>query len=73
MTEFTGGGPAAAALADKMADAWVAFARRGDPNTPRLPAWSPYDIDQRATMVFDNECHAVTDPDADVRRLWATI
>ena len=35
----TGGGPQAAALADKMSDAWIAFARTGNPNTPKLPKW----------------------------------
>ena len=27
------------ALADKVSDAWIAFARTGDPNTPKLPHW----------------------------------
>jgi len=73
MTAFTGGGPTAAALADKMADAWLAFARSGDPNSGRLPKWTPYDVDRRATMVFDDECRVALDPDAEVRRLWATV
>jgi para-nitrobenzyl esterase len=73
MTPFTGGGATAATLADKMSDAWIAFARSGDPNTGRLPKWMPYDIDRRTTMVFDNECHSREDPDQAVRRLWATV
>ena len=35
--QLTGGGPEAMALADKISDAWIAFARTGDPNTPKLP------------------------------------
>lgn len=59
---FTGGGPRAAALADKMSDAWIAFARTGRPNTPKLPTWTPYDARQRATMVFNDKSEIVNDP-----------
>lgn len=61
---FTGGGPRAAALADKMSDAWIAFARSGDPATPKLPEWTPYDRARRATMVFGDESVVVDDPTA---------
>lgn len=59
---FTGGGPRAAALADKMADAWIAFARTGDPNTPKLPKWTPYNAAQRATLVLNDTSAIVNDP-----------
>ncbi len=59
---FTGGGPRAAALADKMSGAWIAFARSGNPNTAKLPTWTPYDAQQRATMVFDDTSKVVSDP-----------
>ena len=59
---FTGGGPRAAALADKMSDAWIAFARTGNPNTPKLPTWTPYDAAQRATMVFNDKSEVLSDP-----------
>lgn len=59
---LTGGGPEAMALADKVSDAWIAFARTGDPNTPKLPRWPAFAADERATMVFDNACKAVNDP-----------
>jgi len=61
-SRFTGGGPRAAALADKMADAWIAFARSGDPNTPKLPKWTPYTAAERATMVFNDSSAIVNDP-----------
>ena len=70
---MSGGGPKAAALADKMSDGWIAFARSGDPNTPKLPLWPVYDGKTRATMVFNNKCEVVNDPDSEIRRLWATI
>ena len=61
-SRFTGGGPHAAALADKMADAWIAFARTGDPNTSKLPKWTPYTAAQRATMVLDDSSAIANDP-----------
>jgi para-nitrobenzyl esterase len=54
--------PTAPALADQVSDAWLAFARTGDPNTPGLPAWPKFDIAKRATMVFDDASAAVDDP-----------
>ena len=53
---MTGGGAAADSLADRMSDAWLAFARTGNPNTPSLPEWPAYTADRRATMFFDNDC-----------------
>ena len=49
-------------IADMMSEAWLAFARSGDPNHPGLPTWSPYDAERRATMVFDVEPALVDDP-----------
>jgi para-nitrobenzyl esterase len=59
---YTGGGARPAALADKMSDAWINFARTGNPNTPKLPTWTPYDAAGRATMVFNDKSEVVTDP-----------
>lgn len=54
-------------LADRMAKAWVAFARTGNPNHQGLPTWEPFDTRRRATMMFDAECRAVDDPYRDER------
>lgn len=59
---MTGGGADAMALADKVSDAWIAFARSGDPNTPKLPHWPAYDAKDRATMVVNNVSKVVNDP-----------
>jgi para-nitrobenzyl esterase len=58
---LTGGGPRPAALADKISDAWIAFARTGSPDTPKLPAWPAYGV-ERATMVFDDASQIAHDP-----------
>jgi para-nitrobenzyl esterase len=59
---LTGGGPEAMALADKVSDAWIAFARTGNPNTPNLPPWPVFNVEDRATMVIDNSSKVVNDP-----------
>jgi para-nitrobenzyl esterase len=59
---LTGGGPEAMALADKVSDAWIAFARTGNPNTPKLPPWPVFNAKDRPTMVIDNSSRVVNDP-----------
>lgn len=53
---------ATAAMADQMAESWIAFARAGDPNNKHVPTWRPYDLDRRATMIFDVPPRVVDDP-----------
>ena len=61
-SRLTGGGPEAVALADKVSDAWIAFARTGNPNTPKLPKWPAYNATDRATMVFNTVSRVENDP-----------
>ncbi|HYR85725.1 MAG TPA: carboxylesterase family protein [Terriglobia bacterium] len=61
-SRLTSSSPEAPALADKVSDAWIAFARKGDPNTPKLPRWSSFDAKDRPTMVFNNQSKAESDP-----------
>jgi para-nitrobenzyl esterase len=63
--------PTAKPLAEKTSSAWIAFARSGDPNHPGLPKWPAYNMTERATMVFDNECRVVSDPGSVERRSWS--
>jgi len=44
-------------LSEKMMDAWINFAKTGNPNHVNIPDWPAYDSETRATMVFDNECN----------------
>jgi len=47
-------------LSQAMQDAWIAFARTGDPNHQRLPTWKPYGED-RVTLRLDRQIEAVRD------------
>jgi para-nitrobenzyl esterase len=66
---LTGGGPEATALADKVSDAWIAFARTGNPNTPKLPRWPAFNAAERPTMVIDNQSRVQNDPIAEQRKV----
>jgi para-nitrobenzyl esterase len=57
-------------VADAMSDALIAFARSGDPNHPGLPHWPQYDLQHRATMLFDTSSRVVDDPRGGERRLY---
>lgn len=60
--QITGGGADAMALADKLSDTWIAFARTGDPNTSKLPHWPAFNLAERPTMVINNQSKVVNDP-----------
>lgn len=48
-------------LAEAMHFAWIAFARTGKPDHPRLPAWPVYRREGRMTMRFDRVIGPVSD------------
>ncbi len=67
---FTGSGPDADALSVRVQDAWLAFARGGNPNHPGLPVWESYEPGRRATMLLGRSCgleHAPMDAE---RAAW---
>jgi para-nitrobenzyl esterase len=64
---MTGAGNSRYALAHKMSAAWAAFARTGNPNHPDLPNWPAFTLKDRATMIFNNECRVVNDPNREER------
>ena len=70
---MTGTGRDRYALAQQMSEAWVSFARTGDPNHESLPHWPAFTESERATMVFDNDCRAVNDPYGDERRAMEEV
>lgn len=65
--------PGAQALADRVSKTWATFARTGDPANDLLPAWPTYAAEQRSTMLLDDVCRVVTDPDGEVRPVWEKV
>jgi len=70
---MTGTGQDRYALSDKMSAAWSSFARTGAPSAKGLPHWPAFTADQRATMIFDNECKVVNDPFKEARLAIAAL
>ena len=69
---FTGTGPDAEKLSEQMMDAWLAFARNGNPNRNGLVNWPIYDGTKRSTMIFDKESKCMDAPFEEERALWVT-
>ena len=65
---MTGGGADARALAAIMSEAWIHFARTGDPNHAGMPKWPAFSTSTSPTMIFDNRSRAENGPDADEQR-----
>ncbi len=65
----TGGGPRPYALAEIMCDAWIKFARTGNPNHSKLSYWPAFATGPGQTMVFNDESRAYDDPDKVERKL----
>ncbi len=59
--------PAQAAMSATMMDAFVRFARTGD------PGWPAYDRETRRTMIFDRDSRVVSDPRRWERELFARV
>lgn len=68
---LVGPGPEPAKLGAAMSQAWINFARSGNPSQPGL-AWPRYDASERKTMIFDAPNRVVSDPDRERRLFWAS-
>jgi para-nitrobenzyl esterase len=69
--EMTGGGKDAHALANKMSQSWINFARTGNPVHKGLPAWPNYTAASGATMFFDLQCVVKNHHDREVLEFFA--
>ena len=69
MITHTGGGKRPRTLSYKMADALLAFMRTGNPNCKALPAWPEYNPEEGMTMVLNEKCEALPDPDRAARKV----
>ena len=59
--------PAEQTMSDRVMDAFVRFARTGD------PGWPAYDLGKRQTMIFDTESRVESDPRQWERELFARV
>jgi para-nitrobenzyl esterase len=67
---ITGDDPSAPPLCERMQDAWLAFARAGDPRTAAHPDWRPYTADVRLTQRLGVRDEIVVGERERERRLW---
>ena len=66
-----GNGPEPKKIAADMSQAWINFARTGNPSLKGL-AWPAYEVKSRKTLVFDVPSHVASDIDHEVRQFFAT-
>lgn len=62
-------------LSHVIQDAWLSFARSGDPEDAEAPVWPRYETVHRATRLFAADRAGepvVEDPEADARVFWAS-
>jgi para-nitrobenzyl esterase len=75
-SSLTGTDARAERVSRQLRDAFVTFARHGDPNRRglgTLPTWRPYVLPERATMVIDERSRLVNDPRGAERALFAKV
>ena len=70
---FTGGGEDAFALSLRMQQAWLAFARTGDPTCDAVGDWPAYDAVARPTMVLGPGGALDHDPRGAERAVWDEV
>lgn len=67
----TGNTAEARAVASKMSDTFIAFARTGNPNNPSIPNWTPYELERRSTLIVDVDTRMQDDPRREERLLFS--
>ena len=72
MREFVGDDPQTDQLAGFVMDAWLNFARSGNPSTKALPGWPQYRADQHYTMVLGPDVKTIREDREEERSIWGT-
>jgi para-nitrobenzyl esterase len=67
---LVGRGPEAVGLAERIQDAWIAFARTGRPAHPGIGDWPGYDGAHRRTMILDRRCRVEAAPREPELSFW---
>jgi para-nitrobenzyl esterase len=67
--EMTGGNKEAYVLADKVSDAWINFAKVGNPANAKMPSWPKFTANEGATMFFDTTCTVRNNHDKELLEL----
>ena len=70
---FAGSGPEAEQLQREMMNAWLAFARSGDPNHEALCEWPRHDESRRATLFLGLDTHVEDAPFELERQAWEGV
>lgn len=60
-------------MAEIVGSTFVAFGKTGNPNCDKIPNWPAYNIESRATMMFNTECRVENDPAKELRLIWEKI
>jgi para-nitrobenzyl esterase len=60
-------------LCERMMDAWLSFARDGNPNHDRIPHWPTYEEKNRSTLVLGNEIKIANSLFDKERKVWDKI
>ena len=68
--QMTGTGHDAQRVANLISDAFIAFAKTGNPNNGDLPQWPRYNLKTRPTMIFDLKPKIVDDPRGAERKIF---
>ena len=64
--QASGGGPPVDHLTEFMSQAWINFARNGNPGHAGLPPWPSFTAQRPATMIFDTKSRVGVGHDADL-------
>lgn len=70
MRPFVGDDPQTDQLTGFVMDAWLNFARSGNPSTGALPGWPEYRADQRYTMLFGPDVKTLREDREPERAVW---